>query len=86
MEIKPIGARIVVEQTEAQKNVGGIIIPDIMAGNTNRGVVVAVGEKVEETHVGDVVILEPFKSQELELEGKKYLIINEANVIAVVSE
>ena len=90
MNLKPLNKRVVIELKDdiAEKNVGGIIIPDTAKEKPNIGVVVAVGtdEELQKTlKVGDKVIYEKYSGTEIEIEGKRYLIISKDNVLALIS-
>ena len=72
--LRPIGARVVVEkQARQEKTDSGIIIPDTAreGGLPDIGTIVACGR---------------FQAQELEYKGKKYLILGEQDIIAVIEE
>jgi len=86
MKIKPLGERILVKTEEkVEKTKGGIYIPDTAKEKPQEGKIVAVGKlKESELKVGDTVIFESFAGNEIEVEGKKYLIMNEKDVLAKV--
>jgi len=89
MTLKPIDKRVVVELKDdiVEKNVGGIIIPDTAKDKPNIGVVTAVGtdEDLKKTiKVGDKVIYAKYSGTEIEIEGKKYLIVSKDDVLAVI--
>jgi len=96
MKIKPLYDRVVVKKTEVeQKTAGGIILPDTAKEESQIGEVVAVGEgrllengevrplKVKE---GDNVLYSKYAGNEVELDGEKYLIIREEDILAVIEE
>ncbi len=96
MKIKPLYDRVVVKKTEVeQKTAGGIILPDTAKEESQIGEVVAVGEgrllengevrplKVKE---GDKVLYSKYAGNEVELDGEKYLIIREEDILAVIEE
>ncbi len=94
-KLKPLYDKIVVKRFEEQeqKTPSGIIIPDSAKEKPQMGEVVAVGEgkllnngqtvppKVKE---GDVVIFGKYAGTEVELEGEKYLVMSEDEILAVV--
>ena len=86
MKIKPLGERILVKTEEkVEKTKGGIYIPDTAKEKPQEGKIVAVGKlKESELKVGDTVIFESFAGNEIEVEGKKYLIMNVKDVLAKV--
>lgn len=85
MNIKPIGARVLVEQVEAEKQtVSGIIIPDAAQEKPLQAKVVAVGQEVKEVKTGDIVLYGKYKGTELEYEGKKFIMLDLEDVLATV--
>ena len=79
--------RVKAAQAE-QKTAGGIIIPDTAKEKPQRGEVVAVGNgKKDEpmtVKVGDVVLYGKYAGTELELDGEKFLIMRQSDVLAIV--
>jgi len=90
MQIKPFDDRVLVEPeevTESQTK-SGIILPDTAKEKPRRGKVVEVGtdeELAEKINVGDMVVYAKFTGDEVEFEGKKYLIISRGEILAVIS-
>jgi chaperonin GroES len=85
--IQPIGDRVLVEPVEAEtKTPGGIIIPDSAKSKPQRATIIAIGGAVTETalKVGDVVLYAKYTGTEVELDGKKYLILPTTDVLARV--
>lgn len=90
MNIKPLADRVLIEPAPAEtKTIGGIIIPDTAKEKPLQGTVVAVGNgtKDEEMvlNVGDTVLYGKYAGTELEYEGKKYLIMRQSDVVAVLA-
>lgn len=89
MNIKPLADRVLVKPAEAEeKTVGGIIIPDTAKEKPLKGEVIAVGNgtKDEEMVVkkGDNVLYGKYAGTELELDGKKYLIMRQSDILAII--
>ena len=91
MNIKPLADRVLILPAPAEeKTIGGIIIPDTAKEKPLQGEVVAVGNgtKDEEMvlHVGDQVLYGKYSGTELEhdVEGTKYLIMRQSDVLAVL--
>jgi chaperonin GroES len=87
--IKPLGTRVLIEVTESeQKTASGIIIPDSAKEKQQRGTVIATGKGTDsekmEVKVGDVVLYGKFAGTEIEEDGKKYLILNQSDILAIV--
>ena len=89
MNIKPLADRVLVKPAEAEeKTVGGIIIPDTAKEKPLKGEVLAIGNgtKDEEMVVkkGDNVLFGKYAGTELELEGEKYLIMRQSDILAII--
>lgn len=90
MKIQPLADRVLIEPAAAEeKTVGGIIIPDTAKEKPLQGTVIAVGGGTkDETMVlkaGDQVLYGKYAGTELEHEGKKYLIMRQSDVVAVLA-
>ena len=89
LNIKPLADRVVIEPAPAEtKTASGIIIPDSAKEKPQEGIVVAVGNgKKDEpmtVAVGDKVLYGKYSGTELKLEGKDYLIMREADILAII--
>lgn len=89
MNIKPLADRVLVLPAEAEeKTIGGIIIPDTAKEKPLKGEVIAVGEGTADEKMilkkGDTILYGKYSGTELEIEGKKYLIMRQNDVLAVV--
>ena len=89
MNIKPLADRVLVLPAPAEeKTIGGIIIPDSAKEKPLKGTVVAVGNgtKDEEMVVkpNDIVLYGKYAGTELELEGEKYLIMRQSDILAII--
>lgn len=87
--IKPLADRVVVEPKEAEtKTASGLYIPDTAKEKPQRGTVIAVGpgtKDVEmEVKVGDVVLYGKYAGTEVSFEDKKYLIMKQSDILAVI--
>ena len=90
MNIKPLADRVLVLPAQAEETVGGIIIPDTAKEKPLKGNVVAVGEGTKDEPMilkeGDEVLYGKYSGTELELEGVKYLIMRQSDVLAVFNK
>ena len=96
MNLKPLGDRVVVEHVEqAEKSVGGVILPDTAKEKPQEGRVLAVGtgrtldngtKLSMDVKVGDRIIYSKYSGSEIKLDGKEYLIISEKDVLAVIDD
>ncbi len=89
LNIKPLADRVVIEPAPAEtKTASGIIIPDSAKEKPQEGIVVAVGNgKKDEpmtVAIGDKVLYGKYSGTELKLEGKDYLIMREADILAII--
>jgi len=94
MSIKPLQDRVAVQVIEQeQRTAGGVIIPDTAKEKPIEGIVVAVGQGVKneagsrvsmDVKVGDKVIFGKWSGTEVEVKGKKLLIMKESDIIGVV--
>ena len=90
MSIKPLADRVLIEPAPAEtKTVGGIIIPDTAKEKPLQGTIVAVGKGTKDEEMvlkeGDTVLYGKYAGTELEFEGKKYLIMRQNDVVAVLA-
>ena len=90
MQIKPLSDRVLIEAAEAEeKTVGGIIIPDSAKEKPLRGEVLAVGNGTKDEEMvlkaGDQVLYGKYAGTELELEGEKFLIMRQSDVLAKIN-
>ena len=87
MKIKPLADRVLVKPAEAEeKTASGIIIPDSAQEKPLKGKVVAVGEGTKDEKMileeGDEVLYGKYAGTELELDGEKFLIMRQSDVLA----
>jgi len=96
-QFKPLGDRVLVKPNEVkeQKSGGGIIISESMThGKKLEGEVIEIGtgifsqsgDKIPMTvKVGDIVLYEKGQgNNEIEVDGEKYLLFNEHQLIGIV--
>ncbi len=89
MNIKPLADRVVIKPTPAEeKTLSGIIIPDSAKEKPLKGEVLAVGNGTKDEEmvlkVGDVVLYGKYAGTEIELDGEKYLIMRQSDVLATL--
>ena len=88
MNIKPLADRVLVLPAQAEEKVGGIIIPDTAKEKPQHGTIVAAGNGTKDEEMilkeGDEVLYGKYSGTELEIEGTKYLIMRQSDVLAVV--
>lgn len=90
MNIKPLADRVLIKAAPAEeKTAGGIIIPDTAKEKPLQGEVLAVGNGTKDEEMvlkaGDTVLYGKYAGTEVELDGEKYLIMRQSNVLAVLA-
>ena len=90
MNIKPLADRVLVKPAAAEeKTVAGIIIPDTAKEKPLKGEVHAVGNGTKDEEmvlkVGDTVLYGKYSGNEVEIDGEKYLIMRQSDVLAVLA-
>ena len=89
MNSKPLADRVLIEPAAAEtKTMGGIIIPDTAKEKPLQGVIMAVGGGTKDEEMvlkeGDRVLYGKYAGTEIEHEGKKYLIMRQSDVVAIL--
>ena len=89
MNIRPLADRVLIKPAPAEeKTVGGIIIPDSAKEKPLKGEVIAVGNgtKDEEMVVktGDNVLYGKYAGTAIELDGDKFLIMRQSDILAII--
>ncbi len=95
MNIRPLYDRIVVKRIEsdAEKTLGGLYIPDSAKEKPQEGEVVAVGKgkRLEDGKVvpldvqpGDRILFGKYSGSEIKLDGVEYLIMREDEVLGIL--
>ena len=95
MNLKPLSNRVFLEPIEEDKMTkSGIVLPDTAEKEKPiRGRVMAVGpgkrnDKGEITpvavKVGDLVLFKKYGPDEIEIDGKKYLVADEEDILAIL--
>ncbi len=95
LKLRPLGDRVWIEPIEQEETTAsGIILPETAKEKPQEGKVLAVGpglrnDKGErqplDVKVGDRVLFAKYAGTEIKHEGKKYLIMRESDVLAIVS-
>ena len=94
LSLKPLGNRVVVEPIEQEEvTAGGIVLPETAKEKPQEAEIVAVGKgktsdegKVltPEVKVGDKVLFGKYSGTEITVADNDYLILREADILAVV--
>lgn len=89
MNIKPLADRVLVKPAAAEtKTASGIIIPDSAKEKPLKGEILAIGTGTKDEEivvkVGDTVLYGKYAGTELELDGEKYLIMRQSDILAII--
>ncbi len=84
--IKPIRNQLLVEvlPPPAEQMVGGIHIPGASDSGPIRATVVALGSAEFDVKVGDTVLVERFAGNEVQQDGKKFIVLGEDGVLGIL--
>ena len=92
--LKPLADRVVAQRLESEETVkGGIIIPDSAKKKQEMARVIAIGEgKVTAENktlampvkVGDVILMDKYAGQEINIDDEEYIIVKADDIIALV--
>jgi len=89
-ELQPVNHNVLLDisdQETEQKTAGGIIIPDTAREKPNMAKVVGMSHiENPEVAVGDTVLFKEYSGTTTEFEGKKYLLLPYADLLAKVVE
>jgi chaperonin GroES len=94
MKLRPLSDRVIVKQSEAEeKTASGIVLPDTAKEKPTKGKVVSVGPgKFDDNgkrmeialRAGDTVYYGKYSGTEVEVNGEKFVILREADILGVV--
>ena len=93
MKLVPLGDRVVLKQSVAEETTkSGIVLPGQAKEKPQVAEVIAVGpggvvdgkEVVMQVKVGDKVIYSKYAGTDVELEGEKYIIVKQNDILAIV--
>ena len=94
LNLKPLGDRLIVEPIESEEvTASGIVLPETAKEKPQQGKVLAVGpgrrddegDRIDmDVEEGDTVLYAKYAGTEVKLEDKKYLILKESDVLAIV--
>lgn len=96
MKLRPLDDRVVIKPSQAQdKTAGGIFLPDTAKEKPQIGTVVAVGpgkvlddgkQNPMSVKKSDEVVYGKYMGNEIEVEGEKYVIVHESDLLGVVEK
>lgn len=87
-ELQPVNQQVVLDITETneeRRTASGIIIPETAKEKSKMATVKWMGQVDQaEIQPGDLVVFKPFSGSEIEFEGRQYLFVNYADILAKV--
>lgn len=91
MNIKPLADRVLISPTPAEEvTAAGIIIPDSAKEKPLKGTVIAVGAGTKDDEMivknGDEVLFGKYAGTEVELQGTKYLIMRQSDILGIIEK
>ncbi len=89
VKIEPLGARVLILPDEGEDQTSsGIYLPETAKEKPQQGTVEAVSTSEDMTtdlKVGDKVLFPKYSGTEIKIEGKTYLLMDEADVLARIT-
>ena len=90
MKIEPLGTRVLIRPLEQETTTSsGIVLPETAKEKPQQGLIEAVGDEEEmlsDLAVGDKVLFPKYSGTEIKADGVEYLIMEEADVLARISD
>ncbi len=86
---KPLGKRVLLKKLEKETSIGGILIAEQYAKKQDKAKIIALGccEGHEfSVKVDDIVLIEKYSGQEIDIDNQQYIIVNEDHLIGVLNE
>ena len=94
MNLKPLGDRLVVEpMAQEEMTASGLVLPETAKEKPQEGKIVAVGpgrrdedgDRIAmDVSMGDIVMYAKYAGTEVKIDGTKYLIVKESDILAIV--
>jgi len=94
MKLKPLHDNVIVKPSSVEETTAsGIVLPETSKERPEKGEVVAVGPgKILENgqlskmsvKVGDKIMFKKYSPDEIKIDGKEYLIMQESDIIAIL--
>lgn len=94
LNLKPLADRLLVAPLEEEEvTPGGLVLPETAKEKPQRGEVKAAGpgarddegKRIEmDVKVGDKVLFAKYAGTEIKLDGEKYLILRESDILAII--
>lgn len=85
MNIKPLKNKILLLPVEKSKTTRSGLIVDSDKDKTIEGKVLAIGPDVKEVKIEDTILYKKYGPDEIEIDGKKYLVGEEEDILAIIN-
>jgi chaperonin GroES len=79
----PIDDQVVILQDAAGDSISGFALPDAAQTKPKRGKVIVAGQDATQVKEGDVVLYSRFSGTEIEVDGVKYLVMKQAQILII---
>jgi len=96
MKLRPLDDRVVIKQSEAEeKTSGGIILPDTAKEKPQLGKIIAIGlgkllddgkRAKMSVKKNDEVIYAKYIGNDVEIDGEKYVILHESDILGIIEK
>lgn len=96
LNLKPLGSRLVVEPIEQEDvTASGIVLPETAKEKPQKGKVLSVGDGDRDeagkripmdVKKGETVLFAKYSGTEIKMDQKKYLILKESDILAIVTK
>jgi len=96
MKIRPLADNVLIQRVEAESvTAGGIVLPDTAKEKPQRGKIVNLGDGKLlddgsrgkfQVKKGDSVLFTSYAGSEVNIDGKEYMIMNESDIMAVITK
>jgi chaperonin GroES len=96
LNLKPLGSRLLVEPIEQDDiTAGGIVLPETAKEKPQQGLILAIGPGARDedgkripmdVEKGDKILFAKYSGTEIKMDGKKYLILREEDILAIVGK
>jgi chaperonin GroES len=94
MKLRPLSDRVIVKQSDAEeKTASGIVLPDSAKEKPTKGKVISVGPGKLDEHgkhmeialrAGETVYYGKYSGTDVEVNGEKFVILRESDILGVV--
>lgn len=95
VKFRPLSDRVLLRRRDSEESIGGIILPDNAKKKQETAEVIAIGPGKADKNgqlcampvkSGDLVLIEKYSGQDVQLEGVDYTIVRAEDIIAIVEE